>query len=264
MKISFVLLSFFITFQSWSQVYKSRVNLFEITRRDNFEKTPEVIHEETLKYYETFVALDIDNSILYTNDAGKPEFTTLEIAQKVMQAANDNPVVSLYELSRYDNGGIGFCFGRAMFVNIYLMMGGINRAHIKKAFIVGSMANRAWGWHVTTIVESRDAEGKEIWLAIDPAIGQVMEVKAWYESWSKYSDDKKLRLYISEPGKFGVTSSRYDEDDMAHDFYNNYFKDMMKWFEDNADTVSKLLLPSEVVENPEPEILEIPETPVDP
>lgn len=241
MKLTIFILLLLTQTQAWSQVYKSKVNLFNVAARDNVGKTPEQIHEANMANLKAFVGLTIDNSLLYPSDAGKLSVLDLNTAETLMEEALLNPVVSVYSLHKYDSKGIGFCFGRAMFTNIYLAMGGFNRAFIKKAFIVGPMQRGAWGWHVTTIVQSENDEGKEIWLAIDPALGRVLEVSEWYNEWRRTSDDQKLRLYFAESGKFGVTSSRYDEADMANGFYNSYFKDMMKWFEDNYTHVESLL-----------------------
>jgi hypothetical protein len=241
MKLSLFIVLLLTQASAWSQVYKSKVNLFTVAARDNRGKTPEQIRQANIDNHKAFVALNIDNSLLYKSDAGKLSVLDRHTAETLMEEAMINPVVSVYSIQKYDSKGIGFCFGRAMFTNIYLAMGGFNRAHIKKAFLVGPMQKGAWGWHVTTIVESQDDEGKEIWLAIDPAIGRVLEVTEWFNEWNKYSDDKKLRLYFAESGKFGVTASRYDEIDMANSFYNSYFNDMMKWFEENSDHVEELL-----------------------
>ena len=59
-----------------------------------------------------------------------------------------------------------------------------------------------------------------------------MEVTAWYNYWrDSSSDDKKLRLYISSAGKFGPGAfSIYDEEGMNASYYNEYFSDMLQWF----------------------------------
>jgi hypothetical protein len=159
----------------------------------------------------------------------------MENAIIALKRAMSNPVVSLDKYSKYDpnNKGIGFCFGRAMFLNVYLTMAKFNRSNMKKAFIVGSMSKGSWAWHVTTIVQSQDRSGKEIWLALDPVVGKVLEVKAWYKYWQPSSDDGKLRLYIAEAAKLSANPSAYDERGLSDKYYNNYFIDMMKWFDQN-------------------------------
>jgi hypothetical protein len=225
-------------------VKRSTEDLFALRDRDNRGKTPAQIHRESIAQYDAFVALDMNtrqhSPVWWQADAHKPTRITRAQANRTMRAAEQNPVVALYAYSKYDpqDSGIGFCFGRAMFVDLYLAMNGVNRSNIKKAFIIGPMSNGGWAWHVTTIVESRDNRGNEIWLAIDPVAERVMEVKEWYNYWyNSASDDKRLRLYITESGKFGAgRNSRYDELSIASNFYNNYFTDMMAWFANNDIT----------------------------
>ena len=63
-----------------------------------------------------------------------------------------------------------------MFVNLYLASSGLNRASIKKAFVLGSMDGGVWGWHVAAIVKSQDSKTKQTkWVVIDSEIGRVIE-----------------------------------------------------------------------------------------
>lgn len=237
MKFATLLCSLLLSTAASAQISRAMTDFFSQANYDNYRKTPKQVSDESIANYERFVALDV-NSPAQTNysvlDAKKPKALSRANAEKVLRAAEANPVVSLNQYHKYDpqNQGIGFCFGRAMFVNLYLAQAGFGRANMKKAFVVGPMSGGAWGWHVSTIVQSSHA-GKEIWLAIDPVAGKVMEVKAWYKYWQGSSDDGKLRLYIADAGKFGAGSSKYDEQAMRGTFYNNYFKDMMEWFHDN-------------------------------
>jgi hypothetical protein len=147
----------------------------------------------------------------------------------------------MYYYSKYDpkNEGIGFCFGRAMFIHLELAQFRFDRDSVKKAFVVGPMSTGdggSWGWHVTTIVKSWDARSKkQIWYALDPVVGRRVTLEQWYNTMrSDFSTDKRLKIYITDPGRFGIYPSKYDETHLANRFYNNYFRDMMKWFESNS------------------------------
>ena len=222
---------------AFAQINKPQDDFFSLTNRMNAGKTGAQIIRESDANYARFVALDV-NAIAHPNISrnddtrGKPTSLSVENARKVLQTAMDHEVVSLDKYSKYDaqNKGIGFCFGRAMFIDTYLSLAGFHRANIKKAFVVGPMSGGSWGWHVSTIVQSTDRAGNEMWLALDPVAGSVMDVKAWYKKWQGSSDDGKLRLLIAERTKFGAGSSWYDENQISNPFYNNYFKDMMRWF----------------------------------
>lgn len=236
-KLLFVL-SLAVTTSVFGQINKPLDDLFRLNASMNLGKTGAQITKESNDNYARFVALNV-NSPALTNysvlDADKVKTITIDQAELALDAAMRNDVVSLDKYSKYDkdNKGIGFCFGRAMFVNLYLAINGVHRANIKKAFVVGPMSRGSWAWHVTTIVQSKDRAGKESWLAIDPVMGYVVTVQEWYAHWQKSSDDGKLRLFIAEAGKFGAGASRYDERGISNPFYNNYFTDMMKWFEKN-------------------------------
>lgn len=240
MKSILVLLSFAVTSTVFGQIVRPTDDLFRMNSQLNAGKTGAQIIKESDASYARFLALDV-NKIAHPNIArnddtrGKPTSISMENAKAVLTAAMTNEVVSLDKYSKYDkhNRGIGFCFGRAMFVDTYLSMAGFHRANIKKAFVVGPMSSGAWGWHVTTIAQSTDRSGNEIWLAMDPVAGSVMDVKAWYKKWQGSSDDGKLRLFIAEKTKFGAGISWYSEDQISDPFYNNYFKDMMNWLGKN-------------------------------
>lgn len=238
MKNIFLFAALALSFSAYSQIYKSTDDLFAHQRRDVQGKSSTQIVRESLDAYERFVMVDV-NSTLYSPyaviDGSKAKELRPDRAQDVIDAAESNPVVALYQYSKYDkaNKGIGFCFGRAMFTHLFLASAKFNRSNIKKAFVVGPMSNGAWAWHVTTIVQSKDARGKENWLAIDPVVGRVMDVKAWYKHWVNSSDDGKLKLYITDSGKFAAAPSTYDETNKTNAWYNNYFLDMDEWFKAN-------------------------------
>lgn len=235
--IAFIVLS---TSVAHARLYRPLDNLDAFYAQDA-RKSAKEVQAISLKEYADFVALDTNSPALnvhYNRDEKKAKILSKELATRTLEAATYNPIVSLYQYKKYDptNRGIGFCFGRAMFVDLYLAINNFDRGSIKKAFVVGPMATPdggSWGWHVSTIVQSKDRSGKETWLAIDPIMGRVMDVNEWYKETMKLSTDKKLRLFITESGKFAQTATRYDYTSFNHPFYNNYFKDMLNWFESN-------------------------------
>jgi len=236
----------------WTPTYKfvekAEEDLFEKADIDNVEysrysKDPSEIHRENLAAITNFIGEEMD--LTYANSTDVKSLSPDDV-EDALEVAGENPVVSLYAYSKYDpeNQGIGFCFGRAMFTNIHLAMKGVEREHIKKAFVVGEMSTgdgNQWGWHVTTIVQSleKDENGqvREQWLAVDPIIGYAITLEEWYlEMRNNYSTDKRLRLYIAEAGKLSPrASSKYTEQLKKVEFYNNYFLDMAEWFDQTAN-----------------------------
>jgi len=220
-----------------AQLVDNDEGLFELASRDTRGMQIPAIHADNLADLKKFI--DFDVTTLNSDrgvDANKPKNLHKLDGADALKAVEANPVVSLYSYNKYDprNEGIGFCFGRAMFVHLELVQRGIDRRSVQKAFVVGHMQTPdggQWGWHVTTIAQSKNAQGKEIWLAIDPIVGRVIEVGEWYKLMrDSYSTDKKLKLYITHSTRFGPRGV-YDEDQIRNAFYNNYFTDMMKWFD---------------------------------
>lgn len=237
MKKAFLFTVLLIAVNAQAQILKPMDDLFARYGRDTQGKNVEEVVAESLANYEAFIKLDVNSQALsgyYFKDQEKPKFIKKEIAQIVLKEVSENKVVSMYYHSKYDPGnkGIGFCFGRAMFSNVYLAQAGFDRGSIKKAFVIGPMSKGSWGWHVTTIAQSQ-VNGKEVWITIDPVTNKIQDVKQWYKEMQKMSDDGKLKLYIAEAGKFGAGPSNYNEDSISHPFYNNYFKDMRQWFAEN-------------------------------
>lgn len=239
-----IIVGFIVSAPIFAQIVKPHEDLFYLRQQTTYNKSSASVVKESLADYDRFVQLDV-NSYQHTplsivnQDSNKPRVISLNEAVYVVNQANRNPVVALHMNSKYDpdNRGIGFCFGRAMFIHLYLAYAGVNRANIKKAFVVGPMSNGGWAWHVTTIVQSQDAYGREVWLALDPVAGMVKDVKSWYEYWLNQSDDGKLRLFIADSGKFGSTAGTYDERHKTNAFYNQYFNDMYLWFHANYQTI---------------------------
>ena len=211
------------------------------------------IHMNNLKTIEDFYQIDVETYVpegmdeidankLDAIDFNKPQYISKREANEVIKDSHSHPVVSLSKYDKYDpeSKGIGFCFGRAMYVHLELVHKKLDRDSIKKAFVVGRMSTgdgNSWGWHVTTIAQSKDENGNEVWLALDPILSQGYQLSRlktldeWYmEMYNNFSTDKKLKLYITEAGQFGSTPSVYNTDGLEHPFYNNYFKDLMKEF----------------------------------
>jgi len=221
-----------------AQVVSNRADLFQNSVNSTRGKTAAQVDAENKAAYDAFVqAENVD-----TDDAWmRPKNLNPRYAQELLRSAEVNPVVSLYQYHRYDpkNEGIGFCFGRALFIHLELAYRGFDRDSVRKAFVVGPMRTPdggSWGWHVTTIAQSVNAQGQEEWIAIDPIAG-VKPVMQWYrEMYQNYSTDKKLKLYFTLPTRFGPTAnSHYSEKALNDPFYNGYFSDMMDWFQKQSE-----------------------------
>lgn len=225
-----------LTYSSWAQTLPNSFDLFIQRDRDNRGKGPDTIYKENLDLIRRLNLWNPDlGKAAQERDSAKAKFISLETRLNVLTIAAQNPIVGTFAEKTYDlNGGVGFCFGRAMFIHMELVMRGLDRDSVKKAVIVGKMMGGKWGWHVTTIVQSKDIFGKRIWLALDPAMPGGVTLTEWYQSWKVHSNDNMLRLYITQSGRIGPTPSFYSHDAFENPFYNGYFTDMMEWFDSEA------------------------------
>ena len=158
-----------------------------------------------------------------------------DAADAVIQATYSNPIVNPYN-TKYQRPDvqIGYCFGRATFAHIALKKMGLQTSSIRKVWLVGPMTASSvkWGFHVAT---SAFVQGLG-WRVLDSNIGHPVTVREWFDHYIFMSDDRRLRIFFTEPSRFGVSIARYDRVDMGldlateRDWYQHYFYDLMAWF----------------------------------
>lgn len=161
-------------------------------------------------------------------------------AGEILRSVMNNPIASLNAIEKYDpEGGIGFCFGRAMTAHLESLMYGLAKPAIKKLWAVGDLrtGDTEWGWHVTTIVRSRTGG----WYTIDPIFGTVLTVEQWYREMQRMDYDGKMMLYVSDAPQFAPDGSTYQMDDLLMKSYNQYFRDLMGYFrKKNAERAGRI------------------------
>ncbi len=182
------------------------------------------------------------NSGRHSTLAGSVSF--LE-ARELLQLAQFHPISSPYMVANWDpEGKIGFCFGRAMSVDLEARFRGLDRNSIGKAWAVGPMklGTSEWGWHVTSLVFSKEFG----WLAIDPIYNDVVPIANWVENmWqaneaamqeAKYHQaPQHLRVFFTRSGRFdpsGVSEAplgRHVQAQIKSDFYNGYFSALIEF-----------------------------------
>ena len=162
----------------------------------------------------------------------------MQQANEIMRASMDNYVAGKKSVKTYDpEGNIGFCFGRAMWMHLELLKRGFDKKSVFKAFVVGQQEYEGvfWQFHVATIVKSKGGG----FLVLDPEFMMVTRLEDWFQHNLRLSTDKKLRLYVTDPAKFGASAEKYSKDALNDDWYNNYFRDMMGYFRDQANRIAK-------------------------
>lgn len=143
-------------------------------------------------------------------------------------AVDANPVSNLSSVRRYDpDGNMGFCFGRAMTAHLEAIAQGVDQGAILKVWAVGRLRSGfgEWKYHVATLVR-----GETDWYAIDPIMGQPLKLSSWYLEMQGFDPDGTMRLFISEPSRFGVTWGKYSRRMLNSSTYRSYFKDLLEYF----------------------------------
>jgi hypothetical protein len=166
------------------------------------------------------------------NRAGEIDLT---VARQIYRGVKNHPVASLDHIYKYDpEGGIGFCFGRAMTVHLEALYRGVSNSAIKKLWALGSLASgeTSWRYHVTTLIKGPDTT----WYAIDPIFPGVMTAEQWYQRMKGDFDhvNGKMKLYVTDASKFGPAGGKYHPMGLDDAIYNDYFDDLMKSYKENG------------------------------
>jgi len=112
-----------------------------------------------------------------------------------------NKVAGLSALTRYDPKNImGFCYGRAMAVNLAARRMGLSPESIRKIFAIGRLGTGTvteWRWHVATLVMGDDG----LWYAMEFNLAhEPCNVDEWIEKVHAQKDPgRKAKFYISSP-----------------------------------------------------------------
>jgi hypothetical protein len=124
--------------------------------------------------------------------------------QAIFDTARNHKVASVAMLPKYDPTAlIGFCFGRAMTVQLLARRQGVFDSSIRKLFVIGDLRSGPspeWRFHVTTLVRGDDRK----WYAIDPimteaiAKGTPLRMEDWMSTVRSIWDrEKKAHFYVT-------------------------------------------------------------------
>ncbi|MBL6989184.1 MAG: hypothetical protein ISR65_05375 [Bacteriovoracaceae bacterium] len=200
------------------------------------------------------VTRDRNNALLKDMIANTPfmshpnnlEGISKETAQLIYDNVAQNPVAGLGALKKYDpNCENGFCFGRAVAVNMEAAQRGVDQNRVLKLWVIGDLKphQRAdlklwdyverneqgeWGFHVTTIIKS-DKKG---WWAIDPVFDKPLTERQWYNSMLEMTPDRNAILIVTNADRFSLDRSSIEHAIGLSDnnYYNGYFMDLFKYY----------------------------------
>lgn len=181
------------------------------------------------------------------------DFLTEDIVTKVLWSIENHSIVSSQGMLKYDQKGtnIGYCFGRALYVELMLLRLGVDQDSIKKIWAVGPMKSGSitWQFHVGTMVRLKDGR----WVVIDNVVNQIMDAGAWYKYFLRenHPKDPDLRVYVTDSNKFTPSLGKYSRQQLgldllpSKDWYQGYFTDLLKWFKetDDAELAKFLVIP---------------------
>jgi len=195
---------------------------------DNVAKTPQEAVEMNKKVLSEMTALANQR----TPKTRRLQVLDKKQIHKLYEEVTRHPVARLLNIKKYDpEGGIGFCFGRALTAHVEATQMGVDQGSIRKVFVVGQMkalvGDIVWQFHVATAVKNNEGG----WTVIDPFIGKPISIEAWYEKMYKQDIKGTLRLYVTEATRLGATSSgRYNKANLMMDFYNGYFEKIAEYY----------------------------------
>lgn len=185
--------------------------------------------------------------------AVKRGFITEREAREIHETISRHEVAGLGALSKYDpKGSIGFCFGRAVAVNLEALHRKLDPTKVLKLWVMGkgnSMKAKKnpdlqlwdfhkgsqevkWEFHVVTIIKGQGNQ----WWAIDPVFKKPLLAQNWVKSMVDMTDNKDLFLVATNADRFSLDRESLEFAFALDDrkFYNNYFKDLFTSYYKNS------------------------------
>jgi len=160
-----------------------------------------------------------------------------DLAQKVLDTVATHPIVGDAVVQKYDREGlnVGFCFGKAAYIHVELLRRGVNPKSLGKVFAIGKFRSgkAVWDFHVTPVVLGPKNE----WWAMDTVTSEkVSPIAIWMRNVEKLDMDPAhplIRFYFSDAVKFQPLYGAYGPENLYFPYFNNYFVDLAKWFDEH-------------------------------
>jgi hypothetical protein len=224
-------------------------NLYEYYRNDIRGKSDIRIMAENRE------TLKVLHETIPPQNPRRSQAISINVAYDILEVVNKHPVVGRGARERYKRDGveIGYCFGRAMYIHLLLLKMGVQKESIRKVWAVGPTRtpdpNVNWGHHISIMVFTKEKG----WVTIDTNEVKPQAIQSWSSTYFEKSIDKLLKLYITEPEKFGIETAKYNpvnlgfKLDRESDWYRHYFVDMLKAIkQETLESLGlKKLIPSE-------------------
>jgi hypothetical protein len=195
---------------------------------------PKVLRDKENEFFHARIQTLNDATIARLEGAAKSHASSKKdyraLAAEVLAKVAQNPVANLMSAERYDQGGqIGFCFGRALLVHLFLLQAGVPQDDVVKVFNLGQLRveRQLWSFHVTVMVrDSRDG-----FLAIDPLQSAPLPYREWLELNARYDIKgrfSRARFYATDPRKFLPAFGPYAVAQLEDPVIKRYFDDLAR------------------------------------
>ena len=230
--ITMVILSFFVTKIAYSQETQQSALLEDLYAQHSMDTKNSSLNPFLIDQQNQLEIIKTNNSKILNGSIKTNDFISFEQAKKILDLSKQHAVVGPEALSTYDpQGNFGFCFGRACYFHLDLLSKKISKESIKKVWMVGPMVTNdvTWQFHVATAV--RTAKNK--WLVLDHEFESPITIEEWYNFWKKTSPDGRVKLYITEPQRFGASAGKYSNYAFKNQ-YNYYFRDILNDFKQRS------------------------------
>lgn len=210
--------------------------LVQFSKYDLLEDEYALTSEQTVALNQKVLLAMKEYAVPSRSQNSRKQFLTSEEAKSLFEAVTRHPVARLMNVHKYDpDGNIGFCFGRAMTSHLEALSRGVDKNAIRKVFVAGQMkavvGKTVWQFHVATAVKGPE----DRWWIIDPFVGKVIDLDAWYAKMKAHDIDGKLRLHVTEASRFGAYGNqKYNQRQLTNDFYNGYFKALVTFYQQKA------------------------------
>ena len=180
------------------------------------------------------------NSLPLTGESrGRKSGLTTEEIQALYNDGATNPVGDYALVKKYDpEGNIGFCFGRALVMQIEALKHGVAKEAVRKIWAVGSMKYKDiyWQHHVATMVRGTD----RAWYVLDPEYDKPLVLEKWVKTVKEMDSDGRLQFFASDGKRWGpADSSAPYPSTLKSDFFNGYFEDLMVESRREAEEIMK-------------------------
>ncbi len=156
----------------------------------------------------------------------RKKYADYEFAKAIFKRGFFHKVANLLKLLWYDpTFKLGFCFGRAMTMQLESSLAGMEPDAIKKIYITGKLG--MWSFHVASMIKGPD----EKWWVLDSFLLKPVELEDWVNRWMKKDKLGNAQIYITNASRMSANGHDfYNKEELYDKFYKGYFRDLIQYY----------------------------------